>query len=114
MRPARLVRPNVGLNPITPHTAAGNRIDPPESVPSPPKMVPAAVAAAVPLLLPDALYRSSNGFPTSLTYGLPIACSWRVVLPITTAPASRRRRTASASWREPDGGGSLEAQVVGK
>jgi hypothetical protein len=33
MTPARLTRPNVGLNPVTPQMAAGVRIDPSVSVP---------------------------------------------------------------------------------
>ncbi len=44
--------PNVGLKPAIPQHAAGIRIDPPESVPSPTSTSPAAIAAAVPPLEP--------------------------------------------------------------
>jgi hypothetical protein len=38
--------------PAMPHKAAGPRIEPPVSVPMPPRISPAATAAPVPLLLP--------------------------------------------------------------
>ncbi len=56
--------PCVGLNPTTPHQAAGIRIEPPESVPSPLSAWPAASAAAVPPLEPPATRPGAVGFGT--------------------------------------------------
>ena len=50
--PSRGIRPNVGLMPATPHTAAGMRMDPPVSLATAAGMRPAATAAADPPLDP--------------------------------------------------------------
>src|SRR5262249_33292692 len=46
--PARLTRPKVGRRPTIPHCSAGERIDPPVSVPIAKATKPAAVAAPEP------------------------------------------------------------------
>src|SRR5262245_15843804 len=46
--PARLTRPKVGRSPTIPHRTAGDRIEPPVSVPIANATRPAAVAAAEP------------------------------------------------------------------
>ena len=49
-------RPADGLNPATPHHAAGPRMLPPLSLPMPSGDAPAATSAASPLLLPPGLH----------------------------------------------------------
>src|SRR5215472_12228163 len=49
MIPARLTRPYVGFKPASPHHAAGQRIEPPVSVPIAIAQRPAATAAPDPL-----------------------------------------------------------------
>ena len=80
-------RSNVGLNPTTPHQAAGIRIDPPESVPRARSTSPAAIAAAEPPLEPPARRPGARGFGTVPKCGfceeMPYANSCRFVLPAT-------------------------------
>ncbi len=52
--PSHEISPIVALSPTVPHAAEGMRIDPPVSVPSAPKHMPAASAAAAPPLDPPA------------------------------------------------------------
>ena len=59
--PARETRPNVGLSPNTPHSAAGTRIEPLVSVPSESGTRPAATAAAEPPEEPPAMRDGSCG-----------------------------------------------------
>ena len=59
--PYRLTRPNVGFSPTMPHSAAGTRIDPPVSVPTEAKHIPAAIAAAEPPLDPPEIRAGSHG-----------------------------------------------------
>src|SRR5467141_2218625 len=54
-------RPLVGFRPVTPLAAAGDRMEPAVSVPSPPSAIPAATAIAVPELEPSALYAAFQG-----------------------------------------------------
>jgi len=61
LTPLRLTRPNVGLWPVTPHNAAGMRIEPPVSVPRPAATTPAAMAAPVPPLEPPGMRSSDHG-----------------------------------------------------
>src|SRR5215831_9230231 len=63
--PDRLHSPTVGLMPTTPQTAAGEMIDPSVSVPIPAVAKPAATAAAVPELDPEALRSRTCGFRVS-------------------------------------------------
>src|SRR5690606_21075444 len=94
-------RPEVGCSPVTPQHAAGMRMLPPVSVPSPPRNSPAALPDAVPELEPPGQRSRSHGLrgtgrPASGS-GAPKAYSESVALPTSTPPAVRRRATASAS-----------------
>ena len=60
--PNRDTRPYVGLRPTVPVSAAGWRMDPPVSVPSAPKTIRAATAAAEPPELPPGLSSRFHGF----------------------------------------------------
>ncbi len=114
--PAVEISPSVGFNPTMPHAAAGMRTEPPVSVPTDPKHMPFASAAAEPPLEPPADLAASFGCRTGpnavSSLVVPNANSCRLVLPMTMAPASRRRRTTSASL---DGcrAGSADPDVVG-
>ena len=57
--------PWAGLRPTTPQAAAGMRIDPPVSVPSASGTMPAARAAALPLLEPPATRSGATGLTVS-------------------------------------------------
>ena len=96
-----LTRPKVGLSPWVAQKALGTRIEPPVSVPRASGARPAASAAAEPPLEPPATRSGSRGLRTvprcSLIELKPHANSCVAVLPSTIAPASRTRRTASAS-----------------
>ena len=48
IRPSLATRLAVGLNPTTPHSAAGMRHEPPVSVPRPAAAMPSAIATAAP------------------------------------------------------------------
>ena len=89
--------------PTTLQKAAGTRTEPPQSVPSATVARFAATAAADPALDPPESRPGSYGFfvsPVSEEYeNHPAAKSHSVVLPSTTAPAARSRRTTSASAR---------------
>src|SRR5688500_11614506 len=88
--------------PTTPHNAAGWRMDPPVSLPSPSAAKPAATAAALPPLDPPGTLVGSCGLrvgPNALfSVDEPIATSSRFVLPTTTAPAAASRSTTVASY----------------
>jgi hypothetical protein len=84
------------LKPTTPLSAAGMRIEPRVSVPSAAMPMPVATAIAAPLEEPPAIRVWSWGLRDCGAV-TPIANSWVEVLPMTTAPASRRRLTAAAS-----------------
>ncbi len=56
-----VVRARVGFSPTMPHIEAGNRIDPPMSLPCATGTSPAATAAADPPLDPPVLLVSSHG-----------------------------------------------------
>ena len=61
MIPARLTRPNVGLMPVMPHSAAGMRTEPPVSGPSASGAMPDATATAEPLLDPPGMRSRPHG-----------------------------------------------------
>ena len=94
-------RPKLGLNPTLPQNAAGTRIDPAPSVPMPSGPSPAATAAAVPPDDPPGVLAVSHGLRVSPVRGELVSAlqpnSGVAVLPISTAPASRRRAVAGAS-----------------
>src|SRR5215470_487629 len=94
------MRPAVGLNPTTPQYAAGRRTEAPVSLPTEAKEMPAATAAAEPLLEPPATWSGFHGFTAAPKCEAPPvgpkANSCRFVLPTMTAPASRRRSVGAA------------------
>src|SRR5262245_44562062 len=87
-----------------PQNAAGTRIDPPMSDPTSSAVRPAASAAALPPLLPPGVRARSHGFPVTPKIGLAdcqsASMGGTLVLPISTAPAARRRPADGASWAE--------------
>ena len=87
-------RPKVGFNPQTPHQAAGSRMLPPESLPSARSDAPAATTAAAPEDEPPGARVASRGLTVRPCAGLSASA---VVIPVTTAPAARKRATAVAS-----------------
>src|SRR5262249_58270616 len=90
-------RPRDGLIPNRPQQEAGIRIEPPPSLPWASGASPAATAAAAPPLQPPGVRDASHGLrqspfsSDSVTAIVPN--SGVFVLPITTNPASRIRRT---------------------
>src|SRR5437762_6247359 len=62
--PRLLTRPYVGINPTTPQSELGIRIDPPVSVPSVPKQRSDAMAAAEPPDDPPEIRSSAQGLCT--------------------------------------------------
>ena len=99
--PSQEISPTVALSPTVPQAADGMRIEPPVSVPSAPKHMPAASAAAAPPLEPPAERDGSCGFRTGpnadSSLVVPNANSWRFVFPMMMAPAARSRAMAGAS-----------------
>src|SRR5438477_3095537 len=99
--PARLTRPNVGFSPTIPHTEAGQRIDPPVSVPGASATTPAATAAPDPPLDPPGMREGSCGLRQVPNHGLslvvPQASSWVFSLAMHTPPAPFSIDTTSAS-----------------
>ncbi len=77
------------------------RIEPAPSEPIAAGTTPAATAAAAPPLEPPGVWSVFQGLRVAPCRGVSVKCHWPTsgawVLPITIAPASRRRRTASAS-----------------
>ncbi len=96
--PVRGTRPNVGRKPVTPHRIDGAMMLPPVSLPIEKPTSAAAVAAPGPALDPDAPSSSSHGFivwpPNQMSLS---ASAPRLNLATSTAPASLRRRTTTAS-----------------
>src|SRR6476646_3837816 len=94
-------RPKLGFTPKTPEKLAGIRMEPPPSVPSASGAKRAASAAAEPPEDPPGVFCLFHGLrvtPVSGESVLPFQPnSGVVVLPMKTAPASRRRATLGAS-----------------
>ena len=94
-------RPKVGLMPNRPVNAQGMRIEPPPSVPTASGPIPEATAAAAPPEEPPGVFRGFQGLRVIPVSGLSVTPfqpnSGVVVLPSSTAPASRKRATAGAS-----------------
>src|SRR5215510_463799 len=88
--------------PTTPLRAAGWRMDPPVSEPSPTDAKPAATAAADPPLEPPGTRSGQRGLRVGpnaeFSVDEPIANSSRFVLPIGTAPAATTRSTTVAEY----------------
>ncbi len=62
MMPSIGTVPGLGLSPLTPHSAAGMRIEPAVSVPIAPGHMPVATATAEPPLEPPGMRSVSQGF----------------------------------------------------
>src|SRR6266542_4820093 len=96
------MRPYVGFNPITPHSAAGCRTEPPVSEPNATGTIPAATAAAEPPDEPPGTREMSQGFRTGpnaeFSFEEPMAISSQLVLPITMAPAVSKRSITVALY----------------
>ncbi len=94
-------RPKLGFSPTLPQNAAGMRIDPAPSVPTLSGPSPAATAAAVPPDEPPGVFAGSHGLRVIPVSGELVSAlqpnSGVVVLPISTAPASRSRAVTGAS-----------------
>ena len=101
LMPARLTRPKVGFSPTMPHTDAGQRIEPPVSVPGASATMPAATAAPDPPLDPPGTRLGSCGLRHVPYQGLsevvPQASSCVLSFPMQTAPAPASSATTSAS-----------------
>src|SRR5581483_791858 len=110
--PSVLTRLNVGLKLATPQYEAGRVIEPPVCDPSAPRHMPQATAAAEPLLEPPGVRSRFHGLRVG--GGSKLAYCVVTVLPSSTAPASRRRRTAGASWRATLCRHSREPAAVGQ
>ena len=82
--------------PTTPHWAAGQRIEPPVSVPSAPAARPAATATALPPLEPPVDSAGPSGFTAGGVSSRHASGDVRVE-PSTSAPAWRSRATHAAS-----------------
>src|SRR5580700_11595040 len=104
--PVRLISPTVGLIPTTPHTPAGDTIEPSVSVPTASGARPAATATPEPELDPDGLRPAPCGLTAwpprvdrPLQDGLErkFAHSDRLAFPRITAPARRSPETRNAS-----------------
>src|SRR6516165_1201218 len=95
--PWALTRPNVGLQPATPQYDAGRVIDPPVCEPSAPRHMPQASAAAEPDDEPPGVRPAFHGLRVG--GGSKEAYCVVTVLPSSTAPASRSRRTQVESCR---------------
>ena len=91
----------VGRNPVIPLNEAGSRTEPPVSLPIAASAKPAATATADPLDEPPEIWRGFQALTAAGALVLwpvgPIAHSCRLALPMTTAPARRRRATIVAS-----------------
>ena len=89
--------PCVVLNPLSPQTSDGIRIDPPPSDPVARLSMPDAMAAAVPPDDPPAVRSRAHGLrlgpKTTLSVSAVKPCAGVFVLPNTTAPADRYRET---------------------
>src|ERR1700722_14918213 len=95
------MRPRWGLMPYSPQKLAGMRIEPSPSDPNAPPASPAATAAPEPPLDPPGVYWTVQGWRVAPKVGVSVkghsVSSGTLVLPITIAPAARRRRTTSES-----------------
>ncbi|CAB5682697.1 Uncharacterised protein [Delftia tsuruhatensis] len=96
-------RPADGLIEAIPHAFAGLRSEPPMSLPKPRGLIPLAIAAASPPLLPDAVLDAFHGFFVNpckvLSVCTRMARSGQFVLAIGMAPAARTLSTNGESCR---------------
>src|SRR5437899_3601787 len=116
--PYVLTRPIVVLSPVRPHHDAGNRTEPPVSVPIAHGANPAATATPEPLLDPPGVRATagSHGFQGVPLCWLvpqpPIANSTVCVLPITISPAAIRRCARVAVTADRRSRQTIEPPVV--
>src|SRR4051794_942167 len=102
-----VLRARVGFSPTTPQWAAGNRIDPPMSLPWATGTSPAATAAPAPPLDPPVEWAVFQGLRVapyaSGSVVMVVANSGRLVFPQNTKPAARYRAAShvSSSSRQP-------------
>src|ERR1043166_9564759 len=90
--PYRLTRPNVGRSALSPHSRAGDTMEPDVSVPMPKPTHPAAVADDGPADDPLEPRRMSHGLFVRPRYQLsPDANNPLASFAMSTAPALRRR-----------------------
>ena len=89
------------MSPTVPHAADGMRMEPPVSVPIEATDIPVTMATAEPPLDPPGERDGSCGLRTApkavSSLVVPNANSCRLVLPMSTAPASRSRAVTGAS-----------------
>src|ERR1044072_9406283 len=107
-------RPKVGLMPKRPENAQGMRIEAPPSVPTAGGLMPEATAAAAPPEDPPGVFAGFQGLRVMPVSGLSVTPfqpnSGVVVLPSSTAPASRSRAvTGASSFHGPFGSPVFEA-----
>src|SRR5687767_4654000 len=112
-------RPKEGFRPKRPVKPQGMRIEPPPSVPTVSGPMPAATAAALPPEEPPGVFFGFQGLRVMPVSGLSVTPfqpnSGVVVLPTSTAPASRRRATTGASsFQGPAGSVVFEPRRVGQ
>src|SRR3954471_511326 len=102
--------------PVTPHSEAGWRMDPPVSVAVAMGATRAATAAAEPPELPPGTSRSSHGFLTGpyqlVSFDEPMANSSMLVLPSVTMPAALSLSTTVASYGDTKLSSMREPQLV--
>src|SRR5437588_8314515 len=119
--PARLIKPSVVLIPTNEFAFEGQTTEPSVSVPIPIVARFAAIAAPVPELEPQGFRSSTYGFfvwpprplqPLVEWLERKLAHSLRFVLPMITAPASRRRLVTNESCGGIDPPSASEPAVV--
>ena len=102
--------------PVTPHSAAGWRIEPPVSVPVAAGTSRAATAAAEPPEEPPGTREGSQGLRTGpkklVSFDEPIANSSILVLPSVTAPAAAQPLDYGRIVRRDEVASMLEPQLV--
>src|SRR5579863_4237469 len=108
--------PSVCLKPTTPQHAAGMRLDPPPSVPTPIGTSPAATEAAAPPLDPPHVRDKSHGLTVRPKSGASVKHLWPnsgvVVLPMRIAPAALSRATDGESAAGTLSASATEPKVV--
>src|SRR5207253_5989493 len=109
-------RPKACLKPTMPQHAAGMRLDPPPSVPTPIGASPAATAAAAPPDDPPGVRDRSQGLAVRPNSGASVKHLWPnsgvVVLPTRIAPAALSRATEGESASGTLSASATEPNVV--
>ena len=117
MLDARGIRPSVGFSVLTPQHCAGQRSDPPVSLPRLSGLTPVASAAASPPLEPPGVRDESQGFRVAPRSSLSVCNRMpsveRLVRPSGIAPAPFIRSTTGASRVGYESASALAPSVVG-